>query len=117
MKRVLVVEPHPQVLEALADLVEDEPGCELVGAVTTVTEAISLVTDLSPDVVLIDADTPNWRSHQLCNRLGEFLPTALLVLLSAATEPYKVCPDSTAKTPPISILKTAAPEFLRSLSA
>ncbi|MFJ9012541.1 response regulator transcription factor [Streptomyces canus] len=117
MKRVLVVEPHPQVLTALADLVEDEPGCELVGAVATVSEAISLASDVRPDVVLIDTDTTNWRSNQFGHRLGEILPATLLVLLSAATEPHKECPESSAKTLPTSILKTAAPEFLRSLSA
>ncbi|MGW0821031.1 response regulator [Streptomyces sp. NPDC002845] len=120
MKRVLVVEPHPQVMAALADLVEEEPGCELVGAVATAAEAISLVSDASPDVVLMDADTPDWRSHQFGHRLGELFPMALLVLISAATEPHsephKECSESSAKTPPISILKTAAPEFLRSLS-
>ncbi|KUO14418.1 response regulator transcription factor [Streptomyces dysideae] len=117
MKRVLVVEPHPQVLTALADLVEDEPGCELVGAVATTSEAMSLVSDVRPDVILVDSDTTNWRSNQLGHRLGEILPAALLVLLSAATEPHRECQESSAKTPPISILKTAAPEFLRSLSA
>ncbi|NUR03081.1 MAG: DNA-binding response regulator [Streptomyces sp.] len=116
MKRVLVVEPHPQVLAALADLVEEDPGLELVGAVATVAEAMSLADGLSPDVILIDADTPTWRSRQLGRRLGELLPMALLVLLSAATDPHKERPESPAKTPPISILKTAAPEFLRSLT-
>ncbi|MFF2507799.1 response regulator transcription factor [Streptomyces sp. NPDC058067] len=113
MKRILIVEPHPQVLAALADLVQDEPGCELVGAVATTTEALSLVSGEAPDVVLIDADTPDRRSRQL----GELLPTALLVLLTAAIEPPRECPKSSAKTPAISILKTAIPEFLRSLSA
>ncbi|PAZ13044.1 response regulator [Streptomyces sp. SA15] len=117
MKRVLVVEPHPQALAALTDLVEDEPGCELVGAVTTVAEAIQLVNDVIPDVVLVDADASNWQSHRLGHQLGELLPKALLVLLSAATDPRQECPKSSAKTPPITILKTAAPEFLRSLSA
>jgi DNA-binding NarL/FixJ family response regulator len=113
MKKVLIVEHHPQVRAALADLVEDEPGCELVGAVATATEASSLVSDVSPDVVLVDADTPDRQSHQL----GELFPLALLVLLTAVSETPRNCPESSAKTPPLSILKTAAPEFLRSISA
>ncbi|KUL35449.1 response regulator transcription factor [Streptomyces regalis] len=116
MKKVLVVEPHPQVLAALADLVEEEPGYELAGAVATISEAISQISDLTPDVVLVDSDTANQESHLLGHQLGELLPMALLVLLSAATEPHKECPESSAKTLPISILKTDAPEFLRSLS-
>ncbi|MEV6944300.1 DNA-binding response regulator [Streptomyces sp. NPDC051172] len=117
MKRVLVVEPHPQVRAALADLVEDEPGYELAGAVATAAEAISLVGAVIPDVVLIDADTPDRRSGQFGHQLGELLPMGLLVLLFAATEPQMECPESPEKTPHTSILKTAALEFLRSLSA
>ncbi|MBA2809108.1 response regulator transcription factor [Streptomyces sp. KM273126] len=120
MKRVLVVEPHPQVMAALADLVTEAPGCELVGAVATVCEAISLVSGVSPDVVLVDTDTPHWPywpSHQLGKALSELLPMAALVFISTATEPYTECPEASATTPPISILKTAVPEFLRSLTA
>lgn len=117
MKKVLIVEPHPQVLAALAELVEEEPGYELAGAVATITQAIPQISDLTPDVILVDADTANQESHLLGRQLGELLPMPLLVLLSAATEPHEECPESSAKTPPIRILKTDAPEFLRSLTA
>lgn len=117
MKRVLVMEPHAQVRAALADLVDDEPGCELVGAVTTIAEAMSLVSKVTPDVVLVDTDTPDWRPRQLGHRFGEILPEALLVFLSAAAEPPRERPESSMKTPPISLLKTAAPDFLRSLTS
>ncbi|MGY6024586.1 response regulator transcription factor [Streptomyces spinosirectus] len=115
MKRVLVVEPHPQVRAALADLVDDEPGCELVAAVTTIADALSLVSEVRPDVVLVDTDTPNWEPQQLGKRFGEILPEVLLVFLSAATEPHRECPESSTKT--LSMLKTVAPDFLRSLSS
>ena len=117
MKRVLVVESHPQVMAALADLVAEAPGCELVGAVATITGALSLVSDLSPDVVLVDTDTPNWQSQQFGQALGELLSKASLVYMSAATEPYQDYPEASANTPFICILKTAVPEFLRSLTA
>ncbi|GGZ65727.1 hypothetical protein GCM10010344_35140 [Streptomyces bluensis] len=120
MKRVLVVEPHPQVMAALADLVTDEPGCELVGAAATVTEALSLVSDMIPDVVLVDTDAPR-RPHrppqQPGNALTELLPTAVLVFISTATEPHTEYSETSPTTPHISILKTAVPEFLRSLTA
>ncbi|MER6632614.1 DNA-binding response regulator [Streptomyces sp. NPDC000987] len=113
MKRVLVVEPHPQVRAAISDLVEDEPGCELAGAFTTIAEAMPLVSELMPDVVLIDADTPDRQAQ----RLGELLPTAFLVFISTATEPCEECPEPSAKTPGIGILKSDVIEFLRSLTS
>jgi DNA-binding NarL/FixJ family response regulator len=117
MKRVLVVESHPHVSAALADLVEEEPGFELAGVATTSSEAISLAGDLRPDVLLVDTDAPGWRAQRLDRRLGELLPMALIVLVSAATDPQMGCPKSSAGEPLIGILKTAAPEFLRSLTA
>lgn len=119
MKRVLVVEPHPQVMAALADLVTQEPGCELVGAVATVIEALSLVSGISlnvVDAVLVDADTQHSQSHQLA-ALAELLPMAFLVHIFTATEPHKEYPEAPANTHSISILKTDVPEFLRSFTA
>lgn len=116
MKRVLVVEPHPQVLDALADLVEEESALELVGAAATAREAISQASRLQPDIVLIDMDEPSWRRNRLDHQLSELLPNALLVLLYAGSEPEKECSASKANTPQ-SILKTSTPEFLRSLTA
>lgn len=116
MKRVLVVEHHPQVLDALADLVAEAPGVELTGTAGTAREAISLASRLHPDVVLFDADEPSWKKQRLDRELSELIPLALLVRLTTATDPETQC----LKTPPKtshSILKTAVPEFLRSLTA
>jgi DNA-binding NarL/FixJ family response regulator len=116
MKRVLVVEPHPQVLDALADLVEEEPGLELAGAVGTAREAIALARSARPDVVLVDVDEPSWRAERLDHQLSELLPRALLIRLSAATDLEQESLKSPENTSP-SILKTAIPAFLRSLTA
>lgn len=116
MQRVLVVEHHPQVLEALAELVAEEPGLELIGTAGTVSEAISLANRLQPDVVLVDVDEPSWKSIRLDHRIGELLPMARLVRLTAATHPEQECLESPANTPR-SVLKTAIPDFLRSLTA
>ena len=88
-----------------------------MGAATTIAEAMSLVREMRPDVVLVDTDMPYGQPHQLGHRFGEILPEALLVFLSAATEPHRERSESSMKTPPISMLKTAAPDFLRSLSS
>lgn len=116
MKRILIVEAHPNMLDALVDTVLDEPRIELAGVARTADEAISLARNLRPDVVLIDADETNWRIIRLDLHIGELLPTALVVRLSAATDPEKELPES-APNAPLSILKLAAPEFLRSLTA
>jgi DNA-binding NarL/FixJ family response regulator len=115
MHRVLVVEHHPQVLDALADLVAEEPGLELSGIASTADEAISLARRLQPDVVLIDVDEPSWQAKQLVHALSEVLPRALLVRLTAASNPDWECPESHPNTARI-VLKTAVPDLLGSLT-
>jgi DNA-binding NarL/FixJ family response regulator len=115
MKRVLVVEHHSQILDALADLVAEEPGLELAGTAGTAREAISLARRLRPDVVLLDVDQPSWHAQRLDHVLSELLPFALLVRLTAATDPDLECLESLANTHR-SVLKSAVPDFLRSLT-
>jgi chemotaxis response regulator CheB len=115
MQRVLVVEHHPQISDVIADLVTEEPGLELAGVAGTAREAISLARRLGPDVVLIDMDEPDWKTVRLDLLLGELLPLAALVRLSAVTDSEKEIPTSPTgvyRAAP----KTEIPNILRSLA-
>lgn len=114
MHRVLVVERHPLVLSALADLVVEEPGLELSGIAGSAREAISLAHHVQPDVVLIDVDERSWQMPRLVRLIGELLPSARIVRLTAVSDPQMECLESPTNNP--SVLKTAVPEFLRSMS-
>ncbi|MET7765131.1 DNA-binding response regulator [Streptomyces sp. NPDC005355] len=114
MHRVLVVERHAQVLSALADLVVEEPGLELTGIAGSAREAISLARHMQPDLVLIDVDEPSWQAQRLDRLIGELLPNARIVRLTAVSDPQMGCLESPTKT--ASVLKTAVPEFLRSIT-
>jgi DNA-binding NarL/FixJ family response regulator len=114
MQRVLVVEHHTQVLSALADLVIEEPGLELSGIAGSAREAISLAREAQPDVVLIDVDEPGWKAQGLDRLIGDLLPQARIVRLTAASDPQLECLESPTNTP--SILKTEVREFLRSIT-
>ena len=52
--RVLLVEDELPVRTGIAALLEIEPDLELVGTAATAEEAMELVTELRPDVVLLD---------------------------------------------------------------
>ncbi len=56
--RVLVAEDDPSVRDALCDLIDAEPGFELVGAAADATEAIALAAATKPDVALVDVRMP-----------------------------------------------------------
>lgn len=54
MTRVLLVDDHPVVRSGVAALLGGEASIEVVGAAATGEEALRLVEDLAPDVVLCD---------------------------------------------------------------
>lgn len=56
--RVLVVDDHRLVRAGLAGLVADDPGLEVCGQAADGAEAVDLVTELRPDVVLMDLSMP-----------------------------------------------------------
>jgi DNA-binding NarL/FixJ family response regulator len=52
--RLVVVDDHPAIAAAVAAATADRDDIELVGRATSVHEAISLIDDVRPDVVLCD---------------------------------------------------------------
>jgi DNA-binding NarL/FixJ family response regulator len=56
--RVLVVDDHPLVREALAERLADEDGLTVVGACEDGSEAVDAAARLQPDVVFMDLSMP-----------------------------------------------------------
>jgi DNA-binding NarL/FixJ family response regulator len=57
-KRVVIADDDPLVREALADLIVDHPGLELVGDAASGDEAAKLCASLHPVVAVIDVMMP-----------------------------------------------------------
>ncbi len=56
--RVLVVDDHPLVRTALAELLSDEDGVTVVGECEDGSQVVEAVARLQPDVVLMDLSMP-----------------------------------------------------------
>ncbi|CAM5339391.1 Response regulatory domain-containing protein OS=Streptomyces antimycoticus OX=68175 GN=SSPO_054330 PE=4 SV=1 [Streptomyces antimycoticus] len=68
---------------------------------------------MQPDVVLIDVDEPSLQTQRLVRLIGEpHRPRGLSG--TAVSDPQMECLESPTNNP--SILKTAVPEFLRSIT-
>lgn len=58
MITLVVVDDHPVVREGLVGLLEDEPDFAVVGSAGSGAQAIRLVEELRPDVMLLDLEMP-----------------------------------------------------------
>jgi DNA-binding NarL/FixJ family response regulator len=56
--RIVIADDHPIFREGLRMLLASEDGVEVVGEAATTDEAVAVVRDTGPDVVVLDVDMP-----------------------------------------------------------
>jgi len=84
--RVLIVDDIPETRDHLAKLLGFESDVEVVGAASSGSEAISLATQLLPDVVLMDINMPDMDGIATTEKLSAQVPTASVVMMSVQGE-------------------------------
>ena len=81
--RVLLVEDHRMVREALCEVLTKVPDIEIVGEAGDAREALKQAVDLDPDVVVLDIRLPDVNGIEVAARLRDAGCRAKLVALSA----------------------------------
>lgn len=81
--RVLVVEDHQVMAQALQALLDAEADMDVVGAVSTVAEAMQLVAAARPAVILADYRLPDGTGADIAAAVRLHRPRPAVVLLSA----------------------------------
>lgn len=79
---VVLVEDHPTFRLGLRNRLELEPGISVVGEAGSGEEAVDLVADLAPDVVIIDLNLPGMGGIDLIRRLGLSAPRVGVLVLT-----------------------------------
>jgi DNA-binding NarL/FixJ family response regulator len=83
---ILVVDDHPAVLFGLQQLLEKEPGFEVVGAACSCKELCSKAAHLSPDVVVMDLEMDDSSGAEAVARLRKQHYDGHIVVYSAHDE-------------------------------
>jgi DNA-binding NarL/FixJ family response regulator len=79
--RVLIADDHPLFRAGLGAMLASAPDTELVGEATTGSEAVSLATELGPDLVIMDVQMPQTDGIEATRRISREGPgTNILVV-------------------------------------
>lgn len=79
--RVVLADDHPVVREGIRNRLEKEPDILVVGEAGDGEEALSLVEELQPDVLLLDMELPGLTGVEVARRLkGTSSPVRILAL-------------------------------------
>jgi DNA-binding NarL/FixJ family response regulator len=81
--RVLLVEDHRMVREALREVLQKVPDIEVVGEAGDAREALQQSVELAPDVVVLDIRLPDLNGIEVAARLRDAGSHAKVVALSA----------------------------------
>jgi NarL family two-component system response regulator LiaR len=86
---LLLADDHVLVREGTRELLEHEADLEVVGEADDGEQAVKLVTELQPDVVIMDIAMPKLSGIEATKRIKELFPsTAVLVLTAYDNDQY-----------------------------
>src|SRR4029077_1837258 len=85
LRRTLVVDDSTTILHAICALLEHHEVVEIVGRAESGPETIDAVTDLKPELVLLDADMPGMSGLRTALLISQMHPGTEIVLMSMDT--------------------------------
>jgi len=87
--RVLLAEDHHLVRAGIRSILEDMPGLEVVGEASDGPDALKLIAERAPDIVLLDIALPGMNGLDAAARIARDHPRVRVVILSMhANEEY-----------------------------
>jgi DNA-binding NarL/FixJ family response regulator len=81
--KVLIVDDHAVFREGLRALLDLEEDFDVIGEASRGDEAMALVSEEAPDVILLDLHLPDGSGADFCRQLLEISPGSKVLILSA----------------------------------
>lgn len=88
--RVVLADDHARHRQLMALVLGLDRRINVVGMASDGSEAITLVRELDPDVVLLDARMPGVGGVEACARIREESPSTACVMLTMADDPDEI---------------------------
>jgi len=85
--RILLADDHRLMIEAVRVALEADGDFDVVGWTTDATKIVGLVSETSPDVVVLDVRMPLLDGIACLNRIRQRSPNVKVVMLSASEDP------------------------------
>jgi DNA-binding NarL/FixJ family response regulator len=82
--RILIADDHEVVRRGLALLLKQEPDLDVIGEARDGQEAVSMVIEMQPDVVLLDWKMPRLDGLQAARQIRQNVATSRILMLSGA---------------------------------
>ena len=88
--KLLIVDDHAIFREGLRALLDMEEDFCVIGEASSGMEAVSMVSDEPPDVILLDLHLPDGTGSEFCGQLLEVSPQSKVLILSAYDDDQEV---------------------------
>ena len=84
--RILLADDHHMVRQGIRQLLEREVDFEVVGEAASSREAIELVNNIQPDVVVMDIRLPGTSGIEACEEITRRYPSTKVIMLTSYAE-------------------------------
>jgi DNA-binding NarL/FixJ family response regulator len=88
--KLLIVDDHAIFREGLRALLDMEEDFVVIGEASLGGEAVAMMTDEPPDVILLDLHLPDGNGAEFCRQLLEVSPDSRVLILSAYDDDQEV---------------------------
>ena len=86
--RILIADDHPVFRRGLRDVLESEPGMEVIGEAKDGAEALAQIRALEPRIALLDAHMPEMSGLEVARAIRDSgLTTAPMILFLCVAKP------------------------------
>ena len=90
MIRVVIVDDHAVVRSGLEQLLAAETDIEVVGTASNGREALTVIAEMSPDVVLMDLSMPEVDGIEATRQVGTAYPDVHVVVLTSFADKQRI---------------------------